>query len=40
MLHCLLSGGEFVEDAMLIYINEKHEIVIYGRKVVASNSAV
>ena len=31
MLYCLLSCGGFVEDAMLIYINEEHEIVIYGR---------
>jgi hypothetical protein len=26
-----LSCGGFVEDAMLIYINEEHEIIIYGR---------
>ena len=31
MLHCPLSCGGFVEDAMLIYINEEHEIVIHGR---------
>jgi hypothetical protein len=31
MLHCPLLCGGFVEDAMLIYINEDHEIVIYGR---------
>jgi hypothetical protein len=31
MLHCPLSSGGFVEGATLIYIDEEHEIVIYGR---------
>jgi hypothetical protein len=31
MLHCPLLCGEFVEDAMLIYISKEHNFVIYGR---------
>jgi hypothetical protein len=31
MLHCPIKCGGFVEDAMLLYINEDHELVLYGR---------
>lgn len=31
LLHCPIRCGGYVEDAMLLYINEDHELVMYGR---------